>query len=159
MDDFKFQLSVKIDGSHLLNLRAVESGEFGQMLKWAVENAEQIQAATSALEGAQKAAPAPRPSPPPPAPAPVPAASYVTPPGEGEVGPVLIKSVSKQMVKKDGTPMRSPRYVVEFSNGKKIGTIDGTLGQSAEALSGQSVYYSVTVNGEFTNLAEVRRAG
>lgn len=158
MDDFKFQLSVKIDGQHLLNLRAAESNEFGDMLKWAVENAEQIQAAASVLEGSQKAAPAPRPSPPPAAPAPVPAASYVTPPGAGEVGPVFIKSVTKSSLKKDGTPMRSPRYLVEFSNGKKIGTIDGTLGQSAEALSGQSVYYSVTVNGDFTNLAEVRRA-
>lgn len=157
-EEYRFQLSVKIDGSHLLNLRAEKADEFGQMLAWAVDNAEQIQAATAALEGAQKAATAPRDSPPPPAPVPVPAASYVTPPGAGEVGPVLIKSVSKTSLKKDGTPMRSPRYVVEFSNGKKIGTIDGTLGQSAEALSGQSVYYSVTVNGDFTNLAEVRRA-
>jgi hypothetical protein len=157
-DDFTYQLSVKIDGQHLLNIRSDDAQKFSAMLRHAVENAEQIQAACAALEGSRKPAPAPPAAAPRPAPSPVPAASYVSPQGAGEVGPVLIKAVSKSSLKKDGTPMRSPKFTVEFSNGKKLSTFDATLGQSAEALSGQSVFYSTTRNGDYENLAEVRRA-
>lgn len=157
-EDFKIQLSVKVDGQHLVNIRSADTSEFGDLLAWAVENADQITSACRALEGAQKAAPAHHPSAPPPAPAPVPAASYQPPVAAGEVGPVVIKSVSKSSLKKDGTPMKSPKYTVEFSNGKKLSTFDATWGQAAESLSGQSVYYTTKVNGEYTNLAEVRRA-
>ena len=39
-DDFKLQLSVKLDGAHLLNIRAGSTLEFHELLKDAVESAE-----------------------------------------------------------------------------------------------------------------------
>lgn len=157
-DDFKFQLSVKIDGSHLLNIRAGSSLEFFEEIKDAVESAELIASACRALEGAQKASPAPTVVPTHHGPVGVPAASYRPPVAAGEVGPVQIKGVSKTTLKKDGTAMKSPKFTVEFSNGKKLSTFEALVGQAAEALSGQSVYYSTKVNGEYVNLAEVRSA-
>jgi len=157
------QYSLK-DGQPMMNVRADSVTAFFETLAEVAKGHQEIALATSILttrkpEPARPAAPPPSsPSTAPSTPQQVPAASYVTPPGAAEVGPVLIKSVSKSSLKKDGTPMRSPRYTVEFSNGKRLSTFDTALGQSAETLSGQSVYYSVEVKGEFTNLAEVRRA-
>lgn len=156
MEDFKLQLSVKIDGQHLLNIRSASAQEFDELLKFCVANAEQLQAATAALEGSAKATQSKAATE---APRPVQAASYRPPVAAGEVGPVQIKGVSKTALKKDGTAMKSPKYTVEFSNGKRLSTFEALVGQAAEALSGQSVYYSTKVNGEYVNLAEVRSAG
>jgi hypothetical protein len=157
-DDFRFQLSVKVDGQHLLNIRATNEIEFWDGLKSAVENAELIQSAARALEGART----------PVQPKPVspthqgenasPGASYRSTAPSGEIGPVQIVGVSKSSVKKDGTPMKSPKFTVEFSNGKKLSTFDSLVGNAAETLSGQPVYYTTKINGEYTNLAGVRGA-
>lgn len=154
-EDWNLQLSVKIEGQHLLNLRSETSAGLSAMLAWAVENREAIIAATAALEGAQK---------PPPA-VPVYVAPRVAPssPGglQGEIGPVAIEKVDVDTVKKDGTRMNSPKFTVKFSNGKRHSTFDSLVGDAASALhrDGSSVYYSIKVNGEYQNLAAIRKAG
>ena len=150
-DDFRFQLSVKIDGTHLFNVRHENATDFGTALAWAVANAEQIQLACLALGGAQKPQPAPAPHPATPPPAKPPAAP------SGEVGPVLVKGVQKAILKKDGTKMKSPRFTVEFSNGKRHSTFDEVLAGAAETLAGESCYYT-TDDSEYKNLTSVRRA-
>jgi hypothetical protein len=157
-DDFKFQLSVKIEGQHLLNIRGGSALEFFEEIKEAVESAELITSAARALEGSRK----------PDLPHPVspthqgtnapPSAPNRASAPSGEIGPVQIVGVSKSSLKKDGTPMKSPKFTVEFSNGKKLSTFDTLVGQAAESLSGRSVFYTTKVNGEYTNLAEVRSA-
>ena len=157
------QYSLK-DGQPMLNVRADSVTAFFETLAEVAKGYQEIALATSILttrkpEPARPAAPpSSSPSMAPSTPQQVPAASYVSPPGAAEVGPVLIKSVSKSSLKLDGTPMKSPKYTVEFANGKKLSTFDAGVGQSAETLSGQSVYYSTKTNGQYTNLAEVRRA-
>lgn len=155
-ENWKLQISFKIDNVHMLNLRAETSEELSAQVAWAVENKEQLLIACAALGGDKKAPPV---APTHQGPVGVPAASYRPPVAAGEVGPVQIKGVSKTALKKDGTAMKSPKYTVEFSNGKKLSTFEALVGQAAEALSGQSVYYSTKVNGEYVNLAEVRSAG
>ena len=151
-EDWAYQLSVKVDGQHLLNLRADDAVAFKDALAWATENKEPILLACAALGATE------RPQPARPAATPSPAPVVAPKPAGAEVGPVLVKGISKTALKKDGTTMRSPRFTVEFSNGKRLATFDEMVAGSAETLSGQQVYYSTEINGEFTNLVSVRRA-
>jgi hypothetical protein len=168
-ENWKLQLSLKIDGQHLLNLRAETSEELSGQLAWATENKEQLLIACAVLGGAQRHEPArpaaplaPAPSTAPSAPQQVPAASYVTPPGAGEVGPVLLRSVKKDLFNKDGVKMNSPKYTFEFGDGKKLATFKEVWGKAGETLAGEMVFYSVETresNGKtYSNLAEVRMA-
>jgi hypothetical protein len=152
MEDFTLQLSIKIDGVHLFNIRASDPAEFWALVGNAVEHAELIQSAARALEGVQK-------------PEPVRPVSHTGPRSGGapgatsaEIGPVAIKGVEKALLKKDGTPMKSPRFVVKFSNGRALSTFDEAIAASAETLAGQQVYYATEKRGEYENLASVRRA-
>jgi hypothetical protein len=153
MDDFRFQLSVKVDGQHLLNIRADNEIDFWSGLKAAVENAELIQSAARALEGAQKAY----------VPAPVvatPRPVVSSPAGvSAEIGPILVSAVSVSATKRDGSPMKSPKYAVTFGNGKTHSTFDPAIGQSAQTLSGKSVFYVTEKKGEYENLVAIRSAG
>jgi hypothetical protein len=168
-ENWKIQLSLKIDGQHLLNLRAETSEELSAQLVWATENKEQLLIACAVLGGVQK----PQPAKPvdgyrmPPNPTyepakPVPAASYTTPKGAEEVGPVLLLSVKKDLFNKDKVKMDSPKYTFEFEGGKKCSTFKKIWGEAGESLAGEMVYYTTETresNGKtFTNLAEVRRA-
>jgi hypothetical protein len=152
MDDFRFQLSVKVDGQHLLNIRADNEIDFWGGLRAAVENAELIQSAARALEGSQKAQ----------APAPVVTTHHPTissPVGvSAEIGPILVAGVSISATKKDGTPMKSPKFAVKFGNGKTHSTFDAAIGQSAQTLSGQNCYYVTERKGEYDNLIAIRSA-
>jgi hypothetical protein len=152
MEDFKLQLSVKIDGVHLFNIRAENAKELFELIATTVEHAELIQSAARALEGVQKPEPA--------KPVPTTGARVISAPTStsSEIGPVAIKGVEKAMLKKDGTPMKSPRFVVKFSNGHTHATFDVPTGEAAETLAGQQVYYTTEKRGDYENLASVRRA-
>jgi hypothetical protein len=157
--DWTFQLSVKIDGEHMLNVRAQNELTFLQSIKAAVESSELILSAARALEGVRKPQHAAPVSHAPQGVIGAPAGSRGPAQPSGEFGPVRIVGVGKSSVKKDGTPMKSPKFTVEFSNGKKLATFDTLVGQAAESLSGRDVFYETKVNGEYTNLAAVRSAG
>ena len=149
-ENWVFQLSLK-DGSPMINVRSDTIEAFVKNIGELEQNKEPILVAIASF-APQKPEPA-RPAATP-APAPV-----VSPkPAGAEVGPVYVKGISKTALKKDGTPMRSPRFTVEFSNGKRLSTFDEMVAGSAETLSGQQVYYSTETKGEFTNLTSVRRA-
>lgn len=156
-ENWKLQLSLKLDGQHLLNIRAEMPEEFGSLLRSAVDDAPLIASVCRALEGAQTPQQA----------APVRVVggrlnvSQTGPQSavpSGEVGPVQVESVSTSATKRDGTPMKSPRYMVKFGNGKMLSTFDQTLGQSAMTLNGQRVYYTTEAKGDFVNLSSIRSA-
>lgn len=150
-DNWAFQLSAKIDGQHLVNVRAEDAVTFKDLLAWTKEHADDIREAALALQGTQKPAAAP-----PPVSVGVAQQTRVQAPA-GEVGPVQVKGVQKAILKKDGTRMKSPRFTVEFSNGKRHSTFDETVAGAAETLAGESVYYTVD-DSEYHNLTSVRRA-
>lgn len=151
-DNWVFQLSAKIDGQHLVNVRAEDAVTFKDLLAWTKEHADDIREAALALQGAQKAAAAP------PAPAPPPQQQARPQAPAGEIGPVTITGVGSDTMKRDGTVMTKPKYTVNFSNGKKHSTFDAVVGDAAMSLQGQSVYYTIKVNGEYQNLASLRSA-
>jgi hypothetical protein len=148
MEDFKYQLSIKV-GPHLLNLRSAEPIEFLEELKFALENAEAIQACVGAFEKPEHShsvvATAPRP---------IEALKSTS----GEIGPVRIKSVTKALLNTAGSVMDNPRYVVTLENGKIVSTFNASIGGSAEKLAGEPVFYTTATNGKYTNLASVRKA-
>ncbi len=150
-EDYKIQLSVKIDGVHMLNVRSNDTADFGALLKWTVDNAVQLQAACAALEGERKAVPPPTTS-----------EQAMSRPGatSGEIGPVGITGIEKQTQGRDGMRFKAPKYTVMFSNGKKFSTFNGTLAGAAQALSEVPVYYTTeqSRDGKYTNLASVRSA-
>ena len=148
MDDFKLQLSIKIDGQHLLNIRSDSWMDFGELLEAAVKNAEYLQSVTRAVEGK---APAPVVTT---ANRPIAALKETSP----EFGPVKLAGVERVLLTKTGEKLRSPRFVVTFANGKKISTFDATIGGAAETLAGEAVFYAIEKKGEFTNLINVRKA-
>lgn len=151
-ENWKLQISIKIDGVHLLNVRAESPEEFGAILEATVSQSEMIATACRALEGSQKAQP----------PAPVvttPRPVVSSPAGvSAEIGPILVSGVSISATRKDGTPMKSPKYAVKFGNGKTHSTFDAAIGQSAQTLSGQNCYYVTERKGDYDNLVAIRGA-
>jgi hypothetical protein len=157
-EDFRFQLSIRIDGQHLLNVRSGNAVDFGADIRSAVDDAEMILSACRALEGRQMpqqpsavrvmggnlkvSSGAPQPSSGP----------------SAEFGPVLLQGVSSSSTKRDGTPMKSPKFTVNVG-GKSLSTFDASLGQSAMTLNGQKVFYTTETKGDFVNLASIRSAG
>jgi len=161
------QYSLK-DGQPMLNVRADSVTAFFETLAEVAKGYQEIALATSILttrKGFQENVGV-RPAPPPPsapsAPQQVPAASYVSPPGAAEVGPVMLIKVTKDLFTKDKVKMKDPKYTFEFGDGKRCSTFKEIWGKAGEGLVGEMVYYSTETresNGKtYTNLAEVRRA-
>lgn len=144
-DNFCLQLSVKIDGTHLLNIRSEGAEEFGTLLKWSVENAEQIQTACRALEGK---APAPVFTPRP-APIAVPGAS-----SQGGDTVKLITGVDIKTGPREGPPFKSPMYVVSFGDRSSASTFDELDGKALLGLVGKQAHIGLVAakNPKYTNI-------
>lgn len=152
MENFKYQLSVKL-GNDLLNLRAETPEEFSAQLKWAVENAEQLQIACTALQKPEPVRPAATPRPAPIAPQ----------EGAGrEIGPIQLEGVEIKKGPRDGPPWKSPMYVVKW-DGSSASTFDGLNGKAAMGFWTQGNPCFLTVepspkNPKFQNLLSIRMA-
>jgi len=151
------QLSVKIDGAHLLNLRADTSAQLSDMLTWSVENREAILAATAALEGTRKAPEAAPPVSAPRATSAAPAASL------REIGPIGISGVDKKQEGKDGKQWKSPMYIVKFTNGESGSTFDGLVGKAAMSLYAEEKLCFATLepspkNPKYSSISSIRVA-
>src|ERR1700690_3411205 len=143
-EDWAYQLSVKVDGQHLLNLRADDAVAFKDALAWATENKEPILLACAALGATERHQPAR------PAATPSPAPVVSQKPAGGETGPIGIDGVTLKRgpktfdptTKKDveGTPWKSPMYVVAFSDGTSASTFDELDGKAAMGLTGGPCY-------------------
>jgi hypothetical protein len=71
----------------------------------------------------------------------------------------MVLGVDKVTTKRDGTPMKSPKYTVRFSDRKFYSTFQKIVADAAETLQGQNVYYSTEKQGDYENLSSVRSAG
>ncbi len=153
---WKVQLSIKVDGVHLLNIRAGTVEELRELMADAVKQQEAILATVAALEGEKRVIPAiPMP------PSSLPPRAPLSPSGI-EIGPVTITGIQVAATDKTGAKMASSRYSVKFSDQKTYSTFKRDIGESAQTLSsmGKKVYYSVEpgTNPKFMNLASIRSA-
>ncbi len=158
-ENWKLQLSIKVNGPHMLNIRAETAEEFKTLLGGCVDMAEAIELAYERLQGdmtPQVSAPAPAPAG---RPTWRPRATSQAAVPLGETGPVQIVGVGIETTSRDGLPLNNPKHVVRFSDGKTLSTFDASIGQAASTLQGQNVYYRSEQRGKWTNLAGVRRAG
>ena len=153
-ENFKYQLSVKIDGQHLLNLRTETVEEFNAQLKWAVENAEQLQLACTALQGPEKPQPVRQP-------VAAGARPASRPPG-GEIGPIVLENVEIKRSGKDGTVWKNPMFIVKY-DGTSASTFDPLIGKAAQGFwtNGSPCYLTVEPspkNPRYLNVASIRSA-
>lgn len=168
MNDFKYQISIKI-GNDLLNLRTDTPEEFGSQLKWAVENAEQLQiacaafqkpepvrlAATSGRYPSQEGAG--RPWDPP---------QGLATPGvanaPAEIGPIQLEGVEIKKAGRNGVPFKKSLYIVKW-DGASATTFDPLVGKASMGFWAQGHPCYVTVepsayNPRYTNLVSIRMA-
>lgn len=155
-ENWKLQLSLKIDGVHLLNLRADTIEEFSELLARAEEHREPILLAVAALGGIQKPQPA------------VPAQTQRQAPnvpqgGAGrETGPIVLDNVELKRGPKDGPPWKSPMYVVKW-DGSSASTFDALIGKAAQGawMNGNPCYLTTEPspkNPKYLNLISLRMA-
>ena len=151
-EDWGFQLSIKINGNHLVNIRGKDEKEFASRLAYAVQNAGQIQVACDSIQGET--------------PVPIQTNGFKAPTitsAPFDIGPLAIEMVKATSEKRDGTPMDSPRYDVKLVNGAFYSTFDKLVGQAAKTLwqMDKKVYLKVKINEKnpkYKNIIEVRSA-
>ena len=155
-ENWAYQLSVKLDGLHLVNIRADSAEEFEVQLRWAVELREPILTACASLGATEK--------PQHPASAPTRGSAPIVPQGGAgrEIGPIVLENVELKRGPKDGPPWKSPMYVLKW-DGSSASTFDALNGKAAQGawMSGSPCYLTVEPspkNPKFQNLLSIRMA-
>lgn len=154
-ENWKYQLSLKLDGVHLVNLRADSAEEFEVQLRWAVDHREPILAAAAALGATEKPQPA--------RPAPAPARGLIEPQGGSgrEIGPIQLEGVEMKKGPRDGPPWKSPMYVIKW-DGSSASTFDALIGKAAMGFwtEGHSCYVTTesAKNPKYLNAVSIRMA-
>jgi hypothetical protein len=160
---WRFQLSLK-GGEPMLNVRADTIEDFIAALARLEEHREPILLAIASYAPPRPERPAPAATPgqaqarPQKATSGVDGAYRLPSPLAQEIGPVGINGVDVASTKRDGSPMKSPKYTVNFSNGKKFSTFDSLVADAARELQGGLCYYTTVQNGDYVNLGMVRSA-
>ena len=155
-ENWRFQLSIKVEGQHLFNIRSDDGEQFKNSLAYAADNREAILAACAALEGSRKPEPA--------RPASTPATAPKMPlsGSEREVGPIQIENIEVKKGPRDGPAWKSPMYVVKWE-GQSASTFDALIGKAAMGFWTQGNACHLTVepspkNPRFLNLTSIRSA-
>lgn len=156
-ENWKMQVSIKVDNVHLVNLRAETSEELSGMLKWAVENARAIQLACTEVGGSTKPElvqprPFQRVAPP--------AAPVAT---SREIGPLYLSGVEMKLGPRNGPPFKSPMFVVKWGEGESASTFDRLIGEAASNFWKQATPCFLSLqpspkNPKYQNLNSVRSA-